>query len=121
MGGNNNNNDSSNSNNHIISISSSKKTSWGDENTVTNAVVVEDKRAQLKRAASSLEVPDSFLCPITCCVMEDPVTLSDGHTYEKAAINRWLSDHNTSPLTGATLGNKMFVPNHALRNAIDEV
>lgn len=96
---------------------------WGDSSAhaAVDAVVVADKRVKLQRAASSLEVPDSFICSITCCVMEEPVTLSDGHTYEKAAITRWLSNHDTSPLTGAVLGNKMFVPNHALRNAIEEV
>jgi hypothetical protein len=37
-----------------------------------------------------------FLCPITTEIMKDPVVLSDGHTYERAA--EWLRTHNTSPL-----------------------
>jgi hypothetical protein len=31
----------------------------------------------------------SFVCPITSCVMTDPVTALDGHTYERSAIERW--------------------------------
>ena len=33
-------------------------------------------------------VPDEFICPITLKVMKDPVTASDGFTYEREAITR---------------------------------
>ena len=52
--------------------------------------------------------------------MSDPVTCMDGHTYEKGAIQKWLLDHDTSPLTGAKLPSKHLIPNFALRSAIDE-
>eukprot|EP00210_Caulerpa_lentillifera_P006928 g6624.t1 len=45
------------------------------------------------------EVEDCIHCPITCAVMEDPVTASDGHTYERSAIEQWLTDRNDSPIT----------------------
>jgi hypothetical protein len=36
--------------------------------------------------------------------MENPVIASDGHSYEKYAIEKWISTgHNTSPLTGLRL------------------
>jgi hypothetical protein len=50
--------------------------------------------------------------------MSDPVTDTNGHSYEKAAIKEWLSNHDTSPVTGALLSHKTVVPNHSLRNAI---
>lgn len=53
-------------------------------------------------------------------IMTDPVVLlADGQSYERAAIKQWLKDHNTSPVTGASLhGQKEVTPNHLLRNII---
>ena len=50
--------------------------------------------------------------------MEDPVTTSDGHTYERREIFRWLCLNATSPLTGAVLPNKTLTPAIALRKMI---
>jgi hypothetical protein len=50
--------------------------------------------------------------------MKDPVIASDGHSYERAAIEDWLLQHHTSPSTGAVLPSKVLLPNHALRQAI---
>ena len=36
------------------------------------------------------DVPKPFVCPITQEIMRDPVILSDGHTYEKTAIEKWF-------------------------------
>ena len=48
--------------------------------------------------------PTEYFCPITQELMFDPVSTADGHTYERAAIKRWLSKgKRTSPLTGAVL------------------
>ena len=63
-------------------------------------------------------VPKEFLCPITQEMMDDPVTTTDGHAYERREIFRWLCTHNTSPLTGATLPNKFLTPALALRQLI---
>ena len=48
----------------------------------------------------------------------DQVATSDGHTYERREIFRWLCTHDTSPLTGATLPNKALTPAIALRQLI---
>ena len=48
----------------------------------------------------------------------DQVATSDGHTYERRQIFRWLCTHDTSPLTGATLPNKALTPAIALRQLI---
>jgi hypothetical protein len=57
--------------------------------------------------------------------MEDPVSLLDGQTYEREAIERWLAQHDTSPLTRQVLprnarGEHTLVPNRALRDAIED-
>ena len=62
--------------------------------------------------------PDELLCPITLCVMTDPVLAMDGHTYERAAIEDWLRRSRDSPRTGAPLTSDMLLPNHALRALI---
>lgn len=64
----------------------------------------------------------SFQCPITGERFIDPViTIADGHTYERTAIQSWLRDHRTSPLTGEYLPNLQIVPNHALRCGLEEL
>jgi len=64
--------------------------------------------------------PPSFYCPISQQCMHDPVVLSDGHSYERRHIERWLKHHNTSPVSGLELLQKDLFSNHALRNAIEE-
>ena len=49
------------------------------------------------------EVPDYFLCPITGDIMEDPVICIDGYTYERNAIEKWLQNNHTSPMTRQSL------------------
>ena len=53
--------------------------------------------------SSSGTVPTTFLCPITQDVLTDPVICADGHTYERAAITRWLAVNSTSPNTNLRL------------------
>ena len=65
-------------------------------------------------------VPESFLCPITLQVMNDPVLLGDGQSYERIVVEDWLENHSTSPMTNAPLTNKDIVPNIALRQMIED-
>lgn len=64
--------------------------------------------------------PHSYLCPITLAIMKDPVMLSDGHSYERSAILKWLKDHKTSPVTNLPLAHTRVTDNHTLRGAIAE-
>ena len=53
--------------------------------------------------------------------MTDPVNAADGHTYERAAMERWLAKgKTTSPKTGAPLEMTAIFPNHAMRRMIIE-
>jgi len=67
-----------------------------------------------------MEVPEAFLDPITFDAMTDPVITCDGHTYDRGSITRWLDTHNTSPRTGLILESRDLIPNHQLRQAIEE-
>jgi len=41
--------------------------------------------------------PTEFLCPITRQIMLDPVVASDGMSYERLAVTRWLLQNSISP------------------------
>ncbi|CAN6215188.1 unnamed protein product [Urochloa humidicola] len=62
--------------------------------------------------------PTHFICPILQEVMIDPHVASDGYTYDRKAIELWLSTNDTSPMTNLRLPNKSLIPNHSLRSAI---
>lgn len=49
------------------------------------------------------------------------VIAADGHSYEREAIEAWLSDHNTSPITNLALPHKQLVPNRAVKSAIQTI
>jgi ankyrin repeat protein len=66
-------------------------------------------------APNTTEPPDEFVCPITQELMGDPVLASDGHAYERSAIERWFETRLTSPKTGNTLETAGLIPNHPLR------
>ncbi len=55
-------------------------------------------------------MPKEYICPISNEIMLDPVVCSDGHTYERAAIETWFSGHLTSPVTNLPLAVKMVFP-----------
>ena len=69
-------------------------------------------------ASKAAEAPDDYMCSITAEIMTDPVSTSDGFTYERAAITEWLRTKDTSPKTGATLESKALIPIHSLRSMI---
>jgi len=78
--------------------------------------------AAAKSPPSTSKLPKAFLCPITHEVMRDPVVLSDGHTYERSAINKWIKilGRTTSPMTGAPLTSTSLTPNFTLKSMIVE-
>eukprot|EP00743_Colponemidia_sp_Colp-15_P015411 GILK01018529.1.p1 GENE.GILK01018529.1~~GILK01018529.1.p1 ORF type:complete len:347 (+),score=48.33 GILK01018529.1:72-1043(+) len=63
-------------------------------------------------------IAESFNCPITCELMQDPVVAADGFTYERWAIEKWLKHHDTSPCTGCSLPHKQLIPNFLIRSQI---
>ena len=65
------------------------------------------------------EPPHLFLCPISMELMDDPVTVSTGVTYDRASIQRWLDSGNTTcPATMLPLPSTDLVPNLTLRRLI---
>jgi hypothetical protein len=84
--------------------------------------------------AASSEPPAELLCPLTGKVMSDPVICSDGHTYERMAIEQHFQSqidlqHQlsgdassptvvTSPLTKQRLDSAALIPNRAVQNMV---
>lgn len=66
-----------------------------------------------------VSIPSLFKCPISLDVMNSPVSLCTGVTYDRSSIQRWLdSGHNTCPATMQLLQTKEIVPNHTLKRLI---
>ena len=63
----------------------------------------------INKMQASINIPAGYKCPISFDVMENPVTTSDGQTYERSSIEQWLATHDTSPLTNLRLANKNFM------------
>jgi hypothetical protein len=63
--------------------------------------------------------PSEYICPITREIMDFPVVLSDGFSYERDAIAKWMCINDTSPITGAKV-ESMMIPNTVLRIVINE-
>lgn len=83
----------------------------------------EDPPIILPEPAPSTEkqaLPGMPSCPITGEPMIDPVVAADGHSYERAAIARWLTTSDMSPLTGSVMPHKELVPNYGLLSSVQE-
>jgi len=66
------------------------------------------------------KIPQEFFCPITGEMFIDPVMTVDGHTYEKLAIEMWLQNHDTSPLTNMKLYAKTLLPNQVFKQLVQD-
>lgn len=69
---------------------------------------------------SQTTIPNEFLCPITCEIMKDPVCASDGYTYERKAIEEWLTKKQTSPIMNVSIHGTQLYPNKVLKMLIDK-
>jgi hypothetical protein len=83
-----------------------------------------DERSSAASSSSgrrgSAFVPPQFFCPISQELMVDPVSTVDGHVYDRLNIQRWFNTGNaSSPVTGAPLASTVLVPNHPLRQMIE--
>ena len=79
---------------------------------------IERRRRELAVEATPGGVPPYFLCTITGKPMLDPVCLSDGMSYDRAAIARWLEKKHTSPNTNLPVDGTV-IDNVQLRQAVD--
>ena len=86
------------------------------------------RRVQLevdrREAQSAVALTGEYNCPLTLDLMEDPVVASDGHTYERVAIEKVIEQARAgghqakSPNTNLPLEHTSLTPNHNLRSRI---
>lgn len=67
------------------------------------------------------EEVEDCMCPITLCLMENPVSTFDGHTYDEKAITEWLRTHQTSPLTNVSLSDSSLTYNKEVKRRVQLV
>ena len=72
----------------------------------------------IQNKMKELEIPNCFKCPITREIMENPVVASDGFTYERLSIEKWLSKKKISPVTGEEIKNDKLIENKLIRGLI---
>lgn len=100
---------------------------WARARTASSQAVQDDERAvfdwvSLHEGECSDGLED-ICCPITHCVMRDPVVAADNNTYERSAIERWFTKSKTFPLTNQkALGPEGLVlrSNLALKKIIEK-
>ena len=82
----------------------------------------EEEAEEGESEEESEAIPNECFCPITQEIMEEPVIAQDGHTYERAAIQRWFDmGRRTSPKTGARLLGIELLPNYTMRSLIRDL
>lgn len=75
----------------------------------------------LRESDDGIPALQSFICPLKQDVMEDPVTVANGQTYEREQIQRWFdAGHTTDPLSNQELPNTLLRPNGPLKKSIEE-
>ena len=78
---------------------------------------VDMREADASKAMRQLD--ELFSCHITKELFKDPVICSNGHTFERKAIEQWLLLNQTCPKSRDRISS-ILVPNHALRNVLDD-
>ena len=68
----------------------------------------------------TIEYNAAFYCPITGSIMLDPVIDREGNSYERSAIEKWIHEHNRSPITRNPLSIKDLIPNRVLQQTIEK-
>jgi len=101
----------------LESPTSSPSSLRGDNNKACSIIDTEDPCIEEKLAEALPNMPP---CPITGFPMVDPVVATDGHTYERSAIARWLKTSDKSPMTGSVLFYKELVPNYGLLSNVQD-
>lgn len=62
-------------------------------------------------SSHSSDIDDDLVCPITQRRFKNPVIASDGITYEKSAIKKWMEKQKTSPMRLPGLLTDELIPN----------
>jgi hypothetical protein len=68
--------------------------------------------------AQQITISAGLVCPLTQEIMMDPVVAADGHTYERRALEIWLTCRPCSPLTHMLLPNTEWPTNWVVKSLL---
>jgi hypothetical protein len=83
----------------------------------TELLRLRQENSELKRLLCLEQPPAYLVCPLSHDLMRNPVITSDGHSFERAAIEKWFKTSKQSPITGLELPSKLLRSNYALKVA----
>lgn len=91
-----------------------------------SADLLQRTREGLKGKGIDEGIPASLCCPLTRGIFENPVTASDGRTYEQSEITKWISTCQgagrdiTSPVTREVISATQLFPARTVKESRDE-
>jgi hypothetical protein len=62
----------------------------------------------------------AFICPLTLDTFKEPVITPYGHTFERQAIEDWISREANCPVTRQPLERSQLIVNRGILTAIEE-
>lgn len=78
---------------------------------------VTKEKYDANKKIKKLKIPQDFLCPISYEIMMDPVITSNGSTYDRKNIVKWLSYKRSDPITGQEISS-FLISNNILKKII---
>lgn len=74
-----------------------------------------------KTSRNDEDVPSAYECAINGFIMDDPVTATCGHSFERVAIMKWIGDkeEKTCPCCRKLINKKDLISNISLKQLID--
>ena len=67
-----------------------------------------------------IQLKNSFICPISNIMMENPVITPYGTTYEESEILKWIEKNNNDYITKKPLTKDMLLPNYILKAIMEK-
>jgi len=64
-------------------------------------------------------LPERFFDPVFGVLMRNPVVTPDGRTYERTAIEEWINQHHTNPVTREPLRKRQLIPNRMVSDDLE--
>ncbi|PIA32429.1 hypothetical protein AQUCO_04500199v1 [Aquilegia coerulea] len=80
-----------------------------------------DNSSSFSSKSTTFTIPDEYRCPVSLDLMQDPVIVASGHTYDRSSIAQWInSGHHSCPKSGQKLIHMALIPNYALKSLIHQ-
>jgi hypothetical protein len=87
----------------LVSYAPEEQDSSDDDDDMPPLVPADNWEPHLGTADQVTQVPSKAVCELTGAMMCDPVITPDGHLFERAAIEDWMTVSASNPRTGAPL------------------